>query len=76
MSDSPIPDSDGKYLIINALTRRSRDLARGSKPTIPYAEGNVDPLEVAQEEFAKNKVILRRRNDLTGDLEPFELDAR
>lgn len=72
MTNSPIPPADGKYLIINASTRRARDLARGAKATIPYAEGNMNYLAVAMEEIAKGKVLIRRRNELTGEVEQFE----
>ncbi|MDK2970580.1 MAG: polymerase Rpb6 [Candidatus Sumerlaeota bacterium] len=67
-----IPDSDGKYLLINVVTRRARDLGKGTPPTIPYAEGNFDPLEVAFEEIEAGKLKVRRRNDITNEVEEFD----
>lgn len=64
--------ADGKYLHINALARRTKELARGGKPTIPYAEGNFVPVEVATEEMDAGKLIVRRRNERTGEIESYE----
>jgi DNA-directed RNA polymerase subunit K/omega len=67
-----IPATDGKYLVINVLTRRAKDLQKSGKPTIPYAEGNFDPVDVAKEELSRGNLIVRRRNELTNELEKFE----
>lgn len=63
--------ADGRYLLINLVTRRARDLARGAKPSIPYAEGGFDPVEVAQEEWESNKLVVRRHNERTEEYEEF-----
>jgi DNA-directed RNA polymerase subunit K/omega len=67
-----IPATDGKYLAINVLSRRAKDLQKSGKPTIPYAEGNFDPVEVAREELIRGNLSVRRRNELTNELEKFE----
>ncbi|MBI5153697.1 DNA-directed RNA polymerase subunit omega [Candidatus Poribacteria bacterium] len=67
-----VPDSDGKYLLINVLSRRAKEFGRGGRPTIPYAEGNFEPIEVAAEELAAGKLLVRSRNEISGDLEKFE----
>jgi DNA-directed RNA polymerase subunit K/omega len=67
-----IPATDGKYLIINVLTRRAKDLQKSGKPTIPYGEGNFDPVDVAKEELSRGNLVVRRRNELTNELEKFE----
>lgn len=69
---SLIPIPDGKYLMINVITRRARDLAHGARPTIPYGDGTFDPVELANEELAAGKLKIRRRNDITGEIEEFE----
>lgn len=63
--------ADGKYLYINVLTRRARDLSKGSKPTIPYAEGNFDPIDVAYEELESGKLDFGRRHEVSGEIEDF-----
>ena len=62
-------EADGKYLIINAIARRAKQLIKTGRPTIPYAEGNFDPVEVAREEIGLGKVIVRNRNEESGELE-------
>lgn len=67
-----IPESDGRYLIINVLSRRAKELARTGKATIPYAEGNFDPVEVAREEFLAGKLAIMKRDETTGEITKFE----
>lgn len=69
-----VPDTDGKYLKINVIARRAKALARSGKATIPYAEGNFDPIEVALEEYTKKKLQICRRDETTQILEPFPTD--
>lgn len=73
MSDKvlQVPNTDGKYLMINVIARRAKTLAKSGKATIPYAEGNFDPIEVAFEEYGKKKLQICRRNELTQVLEAF-----
>ena len=46
----------GKYLVVNALARRVRELQSGHKPLIKHAGGNL--ADVAVHEFAQDKVIV------------------
>lgn len=68
---SPIPEGDAKYLTINAVARRAKELARTRKPTIPYAEGQFDPTDVACEELEHGNLKVQSRNQVTGELEEF-----
>lgn len=70
--DPIYPTADAKYLAINVLARRAKDLARTGKPTIAYGEGTFDPLEVAKEEIGRGLLAVRRRNEITNELEKFE----
>ena len=70
--DPYFPESDGKYLLINILTRRAKELGRGGRPTIPYAEGNFDPVDVAHEELTEGNLEIVRRHEFTGEIETFE----
>ena len=67
-----LPEADGKYLYINVVTRRARDLNRGSKSTIGIAEGKMDTLEIAKQELEASTLVIRQRNEFTGEIETFE----
>ncbi len=69
--DDILPESDGKYLMINVLSRRAKEISRSGKSLIPYAEGHFDPVEVAREELETGKLNIRRRNEVSGELEKF-----
>ena len=71
MSENASPYADGRYLFITAVTRRAKELAAGGRPTIPYADGNFDPIEVAIEELQKGKLSVRRRLESTGEYQYF-----
>jgi DNA-directed RNA polymerase subunit K/omega len=60
--ETRVPDSEGKYMMINVLARRAKELARGGRPSIPYSEG-FDPIEVATEEYEAGKLCINRRED-------------
>ena len=66
-----VGNADGKYLLINVVARRAKALSRSGKATIPYAEGHFDPIDVAREEYDKEKLQICSRNDLTFEIEPF-----
>ncbi len=67
--------ADGKYLLINVLSRRAKALSRSGKATIPYAEGHFDPVEVAREEYDKSMLQICTRDELTFEIESFPEEA-
>jgi len=67
-----LPGADSKYLVINVLARRAKELARSKRPTIPYAEDHFEPVEVAREELIAGNLEILSRNEFTDELEKFE----
>lgn len=71
--DLPIPGADKKYLAINLIARRAKDLAgKRAKPTIHYSEDAFDPMDLAAEELQKRNLKLVVRDELSGEVSDFE----
>lgn len=66
-----LPAEDSKYLSINIVARRAKELSRTKRPTIPYAEDHFDPVEVAREELHAGHLEIFDRNEISGELESF-----
>ena len=49
------------YLMINAISKRVRQLQLGDRALALPANGNRDPLYIAQEEFAQDKLVITER---------------
>ena len=69
---NPIPGGDSKYLTINVIARRAKELARTKKATIPYAEDAFEPVDVAAEEFFAGNLRVQVRDEITGEISDFE----
>lgn len=61
-----------KYLTIPAIARRAKELAKQHYQTHSIGDSGFDPLDTAIEELHNNRLRVYRRNEVTGELEPYE----
>ena len=59
--DTLLAEGRQKYLLINVLSRRARDLNKGSRPLIVWNEGQT-PSQIAYQEAVEGKFKLVRKN--------------
>ncbi len=50
------------YLMVNAISKRVRQLQLGDRPLALPADGSRDPLYIAQEEFLRDKLVITPRS--------------
>lgn len=72
------------YLMVNAISKRVRQLQLGDRALALPASGSRDPIYIAQEEFLQGKLAITQRTaalhfeeepeDMTSDLELLGLD--
>lgn len=62
------------YLMVNAISKRVRQLQLGDRALALPADGSRDPLYIAQEEFLRDKLVITPRSVGLHFLE-FEEDA-
>ena len=68
----PIRPGDSKYLTINVIARRAKELARTKKPTLPYSEENFEPIDVASEELYADHLKIQVKDEVSGEIEDFK----
>lgn len=54
--DLKLPDFDGRYMAINIISRRARELNRQMR-NAPYEETLVRPVDIAAQEFKDGRLI-------------------
>ena len=59
-----VREHSGKYLLVNSLARRVRELQSGHKPLIPH--GSQNPVDTAIKEFAEDKIAVTTLNTVVG----------
>ncbi len=73
--ENRLGDGDGKYMIINIICRRARDVNRQRAQMAAFEEEMVDPLGIANEEFESSQVKWEFNSTLSGISEDYRSSA-
>ena len=68
--DKGLPDGDGRYMMVNIVARRARDINKGRVATM-FDDDAPDPLDVALNEYKNNLLGYEFRHHLVGQGEDY-----
>lgn len=66
-----LPDGDGRYMLINIVARRAREINKARSHSDLYDDVSAEPVDVALNEYQHNMLEFEFRHHLTGSSEDF-----
>ncbi|CAN5438400.1 hypothetical protein BH09SUM1_BH09SUM1_32720 [soil metagenome] len=70
MAETKLPEGDGKYMKVNIVARRARDINKQKMSSL-YEDDSPDPMDVALMEFKNGLLAFEFRHHLVGTGEDY-----